>query len=247
MGDLFNRGIVQRDMLFHIFAALGRLGRGFVAFFNLFQRGVNQPVVELALCQRLFKGARGAKCHRSSSRNGRQENTKLEGHRSQAARQALHDMHKLYCTLTLRWPLEIAIMDDVDQASIFTKIIKGQIPSHKIYEDNQTFAFMDIHPIQPGMVLVVTKRPAEDFTELTADELNALMSTVQRVAQKLKEVFPDKKRIGVMLEGLEVAHTHAKVFPIDSGDEFRAKPDMTAEPDLAALAELAAKLALPGS
>jgi histidine triad (HIT) family protein len=127
--------------------------------------------------------------------------------------------------------------------SIFTKIIKGEIPSHKVYEDDQTFAFMDIHPIQPGMVLVVTKRPAEDFTELTEDELVALMRTVKKIATKLKEVFPDKRRIGVMMEGLDVAHTHVKVFPISSGNEFRAPQDMSAEPDHGALAEMAKKLA----
>jgi len=130
------------------------------------------------------------------------------------------------------------------QDSIFTQIIKGEIPCHKIYEDDQTFAFLDIHPIQLGMVLVVTKRPAKDFTELSHDELCALMDTVQKIAKRLKEVFPHKKRIGVMLEGLDVDHTHVKVFPIDTGDEFRHDPDMNQEPDHAALAAMAKKIAI---
>jgi histidine triad (HIT) family protein len=127
--------------------------------------------------------------------------------------------------------------------SIYTRIIKGEIPSHKVYEDEHAIAFMDIHPIQPGMVLVVPKRESADFTEMTDDELAKLMSSVKKVALKLKQVFPEKRRIGVMLEGLDVPHTHVKVFPIDSGDEFRAKPDMSAQPDHAALAEMAEKLA----
>jgi len=127
--------------------------------------------------------------------------------------------------------------------SIFTKIINGEIPCHKVYEDENTFAFLDIQPVQPGMVLVVTKRPAEDFIQLTDDELHTLMDAVKKIAQRLKQVFPAKKRIGVMLEGLDVAHTHVKVFPIDSGDEFRTSPDMDAEPDHAALAAMAKRLA----
>ncbi len=126
--------------------------------------------------------------------------------------------------------------------SIFTKIINGEIPCHKVYEDDKTFAFMDIHPIQPGHVLVVTKAEVEMAWDLSDEDYQALMSTVRKVARKLREVFPDKARISVMIEGLEVAHTHVKVFPINSGDEFRAAPNMSAEPDHTALAALAEKL-----
>lgn len=127
--------------------------------------------------------------------------------------------------------------------SIFTKIIRGEIPCHKIYEDERTFAFLDIYPVQPGMTLVVTKTPAESFLELDSTDYAALWQTVQKVGHRLHEVFPDKKRIGIQVEGLDVPHVHVKLFPINSGDEFRAAPDMTTEPDHAALAELAKKLA----
>lgn len=126
--------------------------------------------------------------------------------------------------------------------SIFTRIVKGEIPCHKVYEDEATLAFLDIHPVQPGMVLVITKREVEDLLQLEPDELRAWSSTIQKVARRLKEVFPDKKRICVQIEGLDVPHVHAKLFPIDSGAEFRAEPDMSSEPDHAALAELAKKL-----
>ncbi len=127
--------------------------------------------------------------------------------------------------------------------TIFAKIIKGEIPAYKIYEDAKTLAFLDIHPVQAGMVLVVTKETYETFLDLPPDELNALMATVQRVGKRLQQIFPDKKRIGVQIEGLDVPHVHVKVFPIDSGSEFRAAPDMNAEPDHTALAALAKKLA----
>ena len=127
--------------------------------------------------------------------------------------------------------------------SIFTRIIKGEIPLHKVYEDGMTIAFLDIHPVQPGMVLVVTKRQAADFTELSDEELAALMSSVKKVALKLKQAFPSKLRIGVQIEGLDVPHVHVKVFPISTGGEFHARPDMVAEPDHAELAKMAKKLA----
>jgi histidine triad (HIT) family protein len=127
--------------------------------------------------------------------------------------------------------------------SVFTKIINGEIPSHKIYEDEKTFAFMDIHPIQPGMVLVVTKNPQEEAWTLPPEDYQGLWDTVRKIAIKMKQVFPAKQRIGVMLEGLDVPHVHVKIFPIDTGEEYRAVPDMGADPNHDALAEIASKLA----
>ena len=128
--------------------------------------------------------------------------------------------------------------------SIFTKIIKGEIPSHKVYEDDKTFAFMDIHPIQPGHVLLVSKNPAETIYDLPDEDYQALWQAVRKIAAKMKQVFPDKKRIGIMVEGLDVPHAHVKIFPINTGDEYRHSPDMGSEPDQPALAEMAKKLAL---
>lgn len=128
--------------------------------------------------------------------------------------------------------------------TIFTKIIKGEIPCHKVYEDDKTFAFMDIHPIQPGHVLLVSKNPAVTVWELPDADYAAMMESAKKIAHKLREVFKEKKRIGMMIEGLEVDHAHIKLFPIDSGDEFRHAPDVEAEPDHAALSALAKKLAI---
>jgi histidine triad (HIT) family protein len=130
----------------------------------------------------------------------------------------------------------------MSEPSIFTKIIKGEIPSHKVYEDDRTLAFLDIHPIQPGHTLVITKKQVEDFTMLEPEDLGAWMSTVQKVAHRMKEVFPEKRRVGVMIEGLDVPHVHAKVFPIDSGVEYRAEPDSSVEPNHEELAKMAEKL-----
>lgn len=128
--------------------------------------------------------------------------------------------------------------------SIFTKIIRGEIPAHKIYEDDKSIAFLDIHPVQPGMTLVVPKNPVSNFYELETEDYQALWNTVQKVSKKMRTVFPDKKRIGIQVEGLDVDHAHVKIFPINSGEEFRTKPNFDAEPDHAALAALAEKLAI---
>lgn len=128
--------------------------------------------------------------------------------------------------------------------SIFTNIIKGEIPCHKVYEDERTLAFMDIHPIQPGHVLVVPKAQVGFIWDLDDEDYQALMATVQRVGRRIREVFPDKQRVAVIVEGLDVPdHAHVKVFPFSSDAEFRTVPDPSLDPDHAALAALAQKLA----
>lgn len=131
----------------------------------------------------------------------------------------------------------------MQEPSIFTRIINGEIPSYKIYEDEKTLAFLDIHPIQAGQVLVVPKHQADFIWDLGSDDYRALMDTVQKVGRRLREVFPDKARVGVMIEGLDIAdHAHVKVFPFNDDKQYRNTPDMSAEPDHEALADVAEKL-----
>lgn len=126
--------------------------------------------------------------------------------------------------------------------SVFTRIIRGEIPCHKVYEDDQTIVFMDIHPVQPGHVLVVPKTPVANFYELTQVDAAALWAVVQKVGLRLHEVFPQKKRIGMMVEGLDVEHAHVHLLPIDTDEDYRTPQDMDGEPDHAALARLAEQL-----
>lgn len=128
------------------------------------------------------------------------------------------------------------------QDSIFTKIIRGEVPCHKIYEDELTFAFLDIHPIQPGHTLVIPKKQVDLLWDLEPKDYQAVMATTRKVARRLHEVFPEKQRVGVHIEGLDVPHAHVKVFPFSTPEEFHAHPDMAAEPDHEALAQLAAKI-----
>ncbi len=127
------------------------------------------------------------------------------------------------------------------QDSIFTKIIKGEIPCHKVYEDDKTIAFMPLHPIAKGHVLVVPKLQVDQFFDLPTDSYQALMSTVQKVAQRMKQVL-GTKRVGLKVVGLDVPHTHVHVIAFDSLQEYDQNSDESLEPDHTALAELAKKL-----
>lgn len=137
----------------------------------------------------------------------------------------------------------LILMNETKEDSIFTKIIHGDIPCHKIYEDERTIAFLDIYPVQEGQVVIATKVQVANFLDLEPEDSAALWHAINLVGAKLRAEFPSKKRIGLMIEGLDVDHAHAKLFPIDTGDEFRAEPP-TSEPDHEALAVLAKKLML---
>jgi histidine triad (HIT) family protein len=126
--------------------------------------------------------------------------------------------------------------------SIFTKIIRGEIPSHKIYEDDTTFAFLDIHPKQTGHVLVVPKKQVEFVWDLNEADYLALMTTVRRVAERIRTVL-NLPYVGELIFGMDVPHAHIHVFPFANAEEFRFVPDQTVEPDHAALAEVAKRLA----
>lgn len=134
------------------------------------------------------------------------------------------------------------------QESLFTKIIKGEIPCHKVYEDAHSFAFLDIYPIQPGHVLVVPKKQVGFVWDMSSADYQALMATVQKIGSRLREVFPEQARVGVMIEGLDVAdHAHVKVFPFSTAEQYRAVPDISQEPDHAALAIVADKIRMEDS
>lgn len=127
-------------------------------------------------------------------------------------------------------------------SSIFSQIIRGELPSHKVYEDDKTLAFLDIHPKQPGHVLVVPKTEVDNLWDLADEDYEALMRTAKKVAQRIQEVLAPR-RVGMMVEGIAVPHAHVHVFPFNSIEEFHHVPDMRAEPNHEELAKIAAKLA----
>lgn len=128
--------------------------------------------------------------------------------------------------------------------SIFTTIIKGEIPSHKVYEDEFVYAFLDIHPIQPGHVLVVPKNQTDHFDELPEEDYQAVFTAVRKVANRLKTVL-NAQRACVRIEGFDVPHAHVHVYPCNAPHEFYGDKERSQkEPDHEALAELAKRLSL---
>lgn len=126
--------------------------------------------------------------------------------------------------------------------TLFTKIIKGEIPSYKVYEDEKTFAFLDIHPLAPGHVMVVPKKPVEFIWDLDAEDYQALMATVQKVGKRLREVM-DSPYVGVEVVGVDVPHAHVHVVPFTSSHELHRQDIASNEPNHASLEEIAQKIA----
>lgn len=126
------------------------------------------------------------------------------------------------------------------QETIFTKIINGDIPSHKVYEDDTTFAFLDIHPTTEGHTLVVPKKPVEFLWDLEPADYTALMNSVQLVGKRLRETM-NVPYVGVKVVGTDVPHAHVHLIPFTTTKEYQGRNvDPAAEPDhekLAALAE----------
>jgi len=127
--------------------------------------------------------------------------------------------------------------------SIFTKIVKGEIPSHKVYEDDTVYAFLDIHPVQPGHTLVIPKKQVKYVWDMDDEDYQAVMIAAKKIATHMREVL-DKPYVGEAVVGLDVPHAHVHLIPFATNEEFHADPDMTADPDHEALAEIAKKLAL---
>jgi len=132
----------------------------------------------------------------------------------------------------------------MSEPSLFTKIISGEIPAHKIYEDGQTYAFLDIDPLNPGHTLVIPKKQVDQLWDLGDDLYQALMSSVKKVANRQREVLKPE-RVGLAVEGFAVPHVHVHVFPLYKGLESTVSDHIAGKskkPDQKALAAMAKKL-----
>ncbi len=122
-------------------------------------------------------------------------------------------------------------------ASIFAKIISGEIPSHGVYEDERTFAFLDINPRQEGHTLVVPKREVDYLFDLPTEDYEALWATCQTVATALKAAT-GCARVVLLVVGYEVPHAHVHLIPTRSlGDVPFPPVDAEAAGRLAETAE----------
>jgi histidine triad (HIT) family protein len=127
-------------------------------------------------------------------------------------------------------------------ASIFTKIVNDELPSHKVAENDEFLAFLDITPVRAGHVLVIPKLEVDYIFDLEDDHLSKMMVFAKSVSRKMKAAIPCN-RIGVTVIGLEVPHAHIHLIPIDSlhdMDFTKEKTPFTHEQ----LAEIAEKIRL---
>ncbi len=99
-------------------------------------------------------------------------------------------------------------------ASIFSKIISGEIPAHKVAETTDYLAFLDIHPLKEGHVLVIPKLEVDYLFDLDDDQYTGLMIFTKVVAKAIKKAVPCTK-VGVAVVGLEVPHAHIHLIPMD--------------------------------
>ena len=111
--------------------------------------------------------------------------------------------------------------------SIFTKIINGEIPSYKIYEDDKTIAFLDIHPESKGHTLVIPKNEVDKIYELPDEDYNALMSTVKKLSKHLEKQLG--ARILWKVVGTDVPHAHVHLMPLDPNWQHGHTLELTPE------------------
>lgn len=131
-----------------------------------------------------------------------------------------------------------------DPGNIFAKILRGEIPAHKVYEDERVLTFLDIMPRAAGHALVIPKAPARNLLDVEASDLAAVMAVAQQIAQAQMKVFAAE---GITLTqhneragGQEVFHLHVHVIPRHAGIDLRAPLSYKESPEV--LAEQAARL-----
>ncbi|MCC8062755.1 MAG: HIT family protein [Rikenellaceae bacterium] len=116
-------------------------------------------------------------------------------------------------------------------ATIFTKIIRGEIPGYKIAEDENYYAFLDINPLAEGHTLVVPKKEVDYIFDLDEQDLAGLMVFARKVARRIREAVPCK-RIGVAVIGLDVPHAHVHLVPINEGGDLDfSRPKLKLSPE----------------
>ncbi len=127
-------------------------------------------------------------------------------------------------------------------ASIFSRIVAGEIPCYKVAEDDKYFAFLDINPLAKGHTLVIPKQEVDYYFDLDDDTLAGMTIFAKRIAHKIKEQTGCKK-VAMVVLGLEVAHAHIHLIPMNSENDVdfhREKLKLTPEE----FAEIASSLAL---
>ncbi len=113
---------------------------------------------------------------------------------------------------------------------MFCKITRGEIPSNKVFENEEFIAFLDINPINPGHTLVVPKKHADYLFDLDDDEYSRIFKTAKFLAPKIQSAM-NSKRIGVIVEGFLIPHVHIHLIPLHHGGELNMARAKSATPE----------------
>ena len=136
-------------------------------------------------------------------------------------------------------------MSSYDPNNIFAKILRGELPCHKVYEDDKALAFLDIMPRAPGHTLVLPKAPARNLLDVAPDDLAHVMQVAQKVARAAIKVFGADgitiQQFNESAGGQVVFHLHVHVVPRKAGDPM--KPPASVKEDANVLSDQALKLA----
>lgn len=127
--------------------------------------------------------------------------------------------------------------------SVFTKIINGEIPSFKIYEDELTLAFLDINPLTKGHTLVIPKQQIDHLDDCPEDVYLAIFSTVHKVSKHLKEHLKPE-RITLAVHGYDVPHAHVHVVPSYNKNDLKFPESEQTAPDFESLKVLSQDLSI---
>ncbi len=132
-----------------------------------------------------------------------------------------------------------------DPNNVFAKILRGELPAHKVYEDDRAFAFLDIMPRSPGHTLVIPKAPARNILDVAPDDLAHVMKVAQKIAKAGMTVFSADgvtvQQFSESAGGQVVFHLHVHVMPRVAG--IALKPPASVKEDAAVLSDQALKLA----
>ena len=117
-------------------------------------------------------------------------------------------------------------------SSIFSKIVRGEIPSYKIAENDHYFAFLDIFPLAVGHVLVIPKNETDYIFDISDTEYNGLWQFAKKIAKAIEKTIPCK-RVGVAVIGLEVPHAHIHLIPLQCVEDINfSKPKLKLDSDM---------------
>lgn len=129
------------------------------------------------------------------------------------------------------------------EESIFTKIIKGEIPSHKIYEDDKVIALLDVHPLTPGHTLVVPKVQVDHIWDLERETYAYLFGVTRRLGKHIRTTL-QPARVGMVVEGFGVPHVHIHLIPINDSADLKKRQDTSSPINHDALSAMKEKLAV---